>query len=170
MFYDGNSIIIQSSESNDNGYFAQTMWSSPIMISQDSDNAYPRCSASITGETTKNGVAVWTGYDGSNAVIMASTGSKTLISPPTVNSPVKQNLQNYITFQDYYNTVTWSASPTMGITFYVIYRDGVYLTQVDSSTLQFVDNNQIQDGSVTYGVASLTGQSEHSAIATVSFP
>lgn len=167
MLWDGASVIIQSAESNENGYFTQSFWTNNVTISQGTNNAYPRCAASVIG-TTKNAVAVWIGYDGMNNVIQTSTGLRTVFSPPTITPPVTQAVNDYHTFQDYYNTINWTASP--GANYYAIYRDGVYVGLVDSNTLQFIDHNQIQNGPLTYGVAAIGSQAEHSGLATISYP
>lgn len=101
--------------------------------------------------------------------IVASTGTKGIVLPPS-NLSVTQS-SNYLgAFTEFYNTLNWQASSDTTVTGYLIYRNGVFLAQVDGDVLHFVDDNRFQNGPVTYGVAAINNLQIHSQIMTVSFP
>jgi hypothetical protein len=168
MLFDGvSSVNIISQETNVSAP-GTTNYSSPLTFSQGSDNGYPRVASSINGLTI-NAAAVWIDFNGTNNVIVASTGSKTTISPPT-SLAVTQSSNNFGVFTEYYNTLSWTASTSPNLQQYNIYRDGVYFFSVDPTVTQVLDHNAIQSGSVTYGIAAEDSSSSCSPIATVSFP
>lgn len=162
MTWDGSSTInIQSSESNGTNPVVQA-WSAANVFSTGDDNGYPKCAVSRTGSTL-NAVAVWTHFDGVNNVIHAATGSDTVIDPPSdVNAT--QSVTDFGVYQDYYNTITWTASSDPNLIQYSIFRDGVYFAATDPGTLTLVDHNATQGGTVTYGVAGLTSDYRQSDI------
>lgn len=162
MVWDGTSDIqIQSQELDINPIV--TTWTSGNSFATGSDNAYPKCALSLSGSTF-NSVAVWEYFDGSNTVIHAATGSESTVSPPSSVSYV-QNVANFGVYSDYYNTITWTASSDPSVIQYDIYRNGVFFASTDASTLTFVDHNQIQGGTVTYGVAAINSSFRQSSIA-----
>lgn len=153
MAWDGvSNVTIQTQEQAVGDPILQS-WSDPNQMSTNPDNAYPQCGISLTGSTV-NAVIVWTYYNGTNVVINASTGSDTALSPPTGVSAT-QSLTDFGVFQDYYNTITWGASSEPHVIQYNIFRDGVFFGAVDPFTFAFQDHNQIEGGTVTYGVAAL---------------
>ncbi len=167
MYFDGSSIVIQSTETNILSEI-QDFWSIPQNVSQQTNNGYPRTAYSSDG-TTLYASTVWIQFNGSNNIIQAVTGSKTPVAPPT-NLSVIQQSTNYGIFQDYYNTLNWSASTEPNVYLYAIYRNNIFNTSVDANTLQFVDHNEIQNASVTYGVATINANNECSSVSTISFP
>lgn len=164
MSWDGaSSIIIASSESDTAEPLFQA-WTALNPFSTGSDNGYPQSAMTLNGSTF-NAVTVWISFDGSNAIINASTGSETMIAPPTSVSAT-QSVIDFGVYNDYTNTITWDASSDPNVMQYNIFRNGVFFTGVGPDTLQFVDHNQIQGGTVTYGVAAFTIDFRQSAIAT----
>lgn len=168
-FFDGMNIIIQSSESNI-ATIPQNLnnWSVPINLSTGMNNSFPRCAHSITG-STMNAVAVWISNDGMNNLINAVTGSKSLLAPPS-SVIVTQMSQNYGGFTDYFNTVSWTASPDPNLSAYGIFRNGVFVQAIDASFTSFVDHNQIQGGPVTYSIAVIDTSGDQSVFVSGSFP
>jgi hypothetical protein len=83
---------------------------------------------------------------------------------------VTQTVNNYGVFSDTYNTITWSASTDPNAAEYAFYRNGILIEQVPLNTLQFVDHNTTDNGSITYGVGTVDGNLFVSQIETVSAP
>lgn len=167
MFYNGSALLIQSSELDITG-FMDSFWSVPINIAPGTQNAYPEVAATLTGNAI-NTAAVWISSNGMYNSVFASVGTKSLVLPPS-NLIVTQNTHNFGVFTEYYNTLSWQASTDPAVVGYIIYRNGVFLEQVSSNVLQIIDDNKVQNGPVTYGVASVDNQNTHSQIMTVSFP
>ena len=167
LFYNGNALQILSSELDITG-FMDSLWSVPLTISTGTQNAFPSVAATLTGNVI-NSSGVWLVGNGINNSVVAATGTKTLVSPPT-NLAVAQTSNNFGVFTEYHNTLSWYASSDPNVVGYLIYRNGVFLQQVGSNILQIVDDNRVQNGSVTYGVASVDSQNSHSPIVTISFP
>lgn len=166
-FYNGSAQIIKSSEMNFSG-FMQNVWSVPINVSQGIDNAFPRVAATLTGNVI-NAAIVWINFNGSHNGVQAVTGSRSVVLPPS--SPhVTQYVNNFGVFSEYYNTLTWTASSDPNVVGYAVFRDGKFLQQVDASVLQINDDNRVQNGAVTYGVAAIDNQQSQSNIINVSFP
>lgn len=161
---DVSTLFIQSQEADLPQPITQD-WSVTNPFSTGSSNAYPRCALSITGSTF-NAIAVWTNFDGVNTIINASSGSDSTIDPPSSVS-ASQSVTDFGVYQDYVNTITWSASSDPNVVQYNIFRDGVFCGSTpDASTFTFDDHNQIQNGTVTYGVAALTSSLRQSPIIT----
>lgn len=160
---DVSSIVIQSQESDMTNPLNH-QWTVTNPFSTGDSNAYPKCALSISGGTI-NAVAVWISFDGSNVVINAATGTGTVIDPPS-NVAATQSDTDFGVYTDYFNTITWDASSDPNLIQYNIYRDGVYFASTDTSTLEFIDNNQIQGGTVTYGIGALTSDFRQSEIVT----
>jgi len=167
MYFDGTSTLIQSQEINSE-FPSGEAWSAPTIISQGTENGYPRCGYTLSGNTMNAG-AVWVSFNGVNNEIQAAIGSKTVVLPPT-NLAIVQSVNNFGVFNDYYNTVSWTASASPNITGYNLFRNGVYFASVDGVTLQFIDHNATQNGSVTYGVAAVDNNNAQSAVVNVNFP
>lgn len=167
MFSDSGVTMIQSSDTsigdNVTGY-----WSVPINVSMGSQNGFPQISTTLISDMI-NGAAVWVYNDGSNNLIVASTGTRAIVAPPT-DVLIEQDSVDQGVFVEYYNTISWTASIDPNLQGYNIFRNGIYWTQVDSGTLSIVDHNAVQDGTVTYGVAAINSSLEQSSIETATFP
>lgn len=166
-FYNGAALLIQSIESDISGYLNNT-WSVPITISAGTDNAFPKIAASINNSVI-HAVAVWARYNGTNTSIVASTGAKSLVLPPS-SLHVTQSVNNFGVFSEYYNTLTWTASTDANAFGYLVFRNGEFLVQVDASTTQYVDHNRVANGSVTYGVVTIDKQQTQSQTVNINFP
>lgn len=160
---DVSSIVIQSSESDMTNPL-NLQWTIANPISTGDSNAYPKCALSVSGSTI-NAVAVWISFDGSNVVINASAGTDSVIEPPT-NVAATQSDTDFGVYIDYFNTITWDASSNPNLIQYNIYRNGVFFAATDTVTLEYIDNNQIQGGTVTYGIGALTSDFRQSEIVT----
>ena len=162
-----SSVSIQNSETNIAGVLFP-FWSGAITLSTGTMNGFPRVASTLNG-TTVNAATVWISHNGTNNAILASTGSKTILLPPS--SPmVVQAVNDFEVFQEYYNTVSWTASPDPNAIAYKVYRNGSLHLEVDLSQLSIVDDNQFENGAVTYGIAAIDGEHSQSEIISVSFP
>jgi hypothetical protein len=167
MFYNGSSLFIQAAEVNLSG-FMNNVWSVPLNLAQDSNNAYPRVAAAVFGNTIQ-ATAIWAHSNGTNNQIKAITGVKTLVLPPSTLT-VTQAQNNLGVFSEYQNTLSWHASTDPDVQSYLIYRNGVLIQEVAASQLQVIDHNMAQSAAVTYGVAAVNSEQSQSRIITVNFP
>jgi hypothetical protein len=167
MFYNGSSLIIQSSELDITGFMDST-WSLPLNLSEGDQNSRPYIATSVN-ENTVYTAAVWLGVSGMDNLVLASVGTKTVIDPPSCLCVI-QSSNDFGVFTEYYNTVSWCASLSSNVTGYLIYRNGVFVEQVAADVLSIVDDNRVQNGPVVYGVAAVDDQNSHSRVMTVSYP
>jgi hypothetical protein len=137
-------------------------------ISSGTDNGNPRIGIS-SNSTTVNAASVWLQNNGTHNIVQAVTGSRNVIGAPT-SPAVIQNVTNFGVYNDYYNTLTWTASTDPTVVGYNIFRNNAFVNTVDASTLSYVDHNQIQSGSVVYSIRSINADLLQSAAATVSYP
>lgn len=166
MFSDGVNIVIDSVVSNIDA-FVQNFWAFAGSLSQGNNNGFPKIAAAISGSNIY-AVSLWV-QNGTNNVIQAVTASGTILQPPT-NLTVMQSFTNFGIFTEYFNTLSWTASSSPNVAGYIIFRDDVFLGQVDAFTTQFVDGNRTQNVSNTYGVATIDNAGTQSSIATITFP
>jgi len=167
MNWDGNNIQLQSQEGNIENP-VKSFWISGNSLTSRSNNTSPSCSINLNGNSAY-ATAVWMSFDGANTIIQASTGSETVIQPPT-GLNITQNSINFGFYKDYYNTLTWQPSPSQNIQQYNVYRNGIFFTSTNTNSLQVVDHNASQNGPVTYGVAAEDVNYLQSLMATVTFP
>jgi hypothetical protein len=168
MFYNGASVLMQSADSNFNG-LTNNSWSVPITLSgSGTNNASPSIATSISGNTV-NAAAVWLAAISGHNHVVAMTGVKNLVSPPS-NLHVLQTGNNFGVFTDFTNTVSWQASPDPSVVGYEIFRNGILIGGVDANTLQFQDHNQIQHGALMYSVTAINNDQSQSRSVTVNFP
>lgn len=167
MFYNGASLLIQTAESDIND-FMNNFWSVPVTISLGTGNAFPKIAASISSNTIHAAV-VWADNNGVNNTIVASTGSKALVLPPS-NLTVSQNVNNFGVFNSYYNTINWNASSDPNVVGYLIFRNGAFIGQVTADVLQFIDDNRALNGAVRYGVSAINAENTQSTTVFVNFP
>jgi hypothetical protein len=167
MFYNGSSLNIQSSQSDITG-FMNNQWTVPRFVSIGTNNAYPQGVSIVRGNGI-NAAAIWLQSNGTNNQILATTGTKSLPLPPT-GAHVTQHTSNLGVYQDHYNMLSWTASTDPTVVGYLIYRNGLFLEQVSNNITQILDHNQVANGAVTYGIASVDAQNTRSTFVTVSLP
>jgi len=167
MFYNGLSLIIQSSELDITG-FTQDPWSVPTNVAAGDKNSKPDSAMAVAGNTI-HVAGIWMNSNGTTNSIKASTGVKALTTPPTGLSVVQCN-RSFGVFTEYYNTLSWTASTDPNVVGYLIYRNGVFLAQVDASVTSIEDNNRAQSESVTYGISAINAEQSHGQIVSISFP
>jgi len=167
MYYNGANLLLQSVESNINGYL-NNVWSVPLTISAGTDNAYPKMVATVNNNTMYSAV-VWSHFDGAHTSVVAVTGSKSLLLPPS-NLSVVQSSSNFGVFTVYSNTLSWTASTDPNAAGYLIFRNGLFIDQVGAGVTQFVDYNRVNNGSVVYSVTTVDAGQSQSAAVSVSFP
>jgi hypothetical protein len=167
MFYDGTNIDIQTSTANTGPLFSAPSWRDVTTISV-GNNSNPIFSLSANSNNI-NAAAVWLTFDGTNNRVQAVVGSDVLVVPPN-NLAVTQSSNNFGIFTEFFNTLTWALSTSPNIINYLIFRDGQYIVGVGANVTSYVDNNAVQNGSVTYGVVALNDELSQSSTATVTFP
>ncbi len=167
MFYNGTNVFIQSSEL-DMLSFMQNLWSVPVNVSQGTNNAYPRVAAALTGNVI-NAAAVWLSNTGVSNAVLATTGARTTVLPPS-SVTVTQSSHNFGVLTEYFNTVSWQASTDPNVVGYLVFRNGTPIGQVNASVVQYIDNNRVQSGAVTYGVSAIDKDQSRSRIITASYP
>lgn len=163
----GTGAAIWSAESYLGAIFPNG-WTPAQALSTGSDNGFPSAARSLNGSSV-NAVAVWVTNDGTNNRIVASTGTSTLLGAPS-NVAVTQSSTNFGAFTDFFNTISWTLSTDPNVGGYAVYRDGVLFAQLASTDTQVIDHNQVQNGSVTYGVAAFDNTFQQSITITQSFP
>lgn len=168
MGFDGTNAFIRSSETATSNIYNQPFWTPPITISTGANNGFPHVSSGFDG-TTIRAVAVWLSSNGTLTGVQAAVGSKIPIDPP-MNVTVIQNVNHFGVFDDYYNTITWTASTSPNILEYVIFRNGTLVAQLSPSAISYEDHNNVQNGSITYGIASVANDITQSQIVNVQFP
>jgi hypothetical protein len=149
----------------DVGSFGSDFWSSPQLISSSGQSAYPVLGTSLVGPTGTLGQVAWVNYDGTNNIIQTTTGSGTIVLPPS-NVSASQSSQDFGVFTEYVNTITWTASTDPDVLSYVVYRNGQFLASLSDTEVSYVDNNQTQNGTVTYGVSAFDNVGDQSQIVT----
>ncbi len=167
MYFDGVSAVIQATDSNIAG-LVPLYWSIPVNISGGTNNGFPRVGVALVGDALY-GSALWLHFDGTNTVLETSSGSRTLIAAPTDVAAV-QSVTDFGVYQDYKNTISWTASTAPGVQSYVLYRNGILFATTLSDTLQFTDHNRGPIESVTYGVAAIDDRVSQSAVVNVVVP
>lgn len=151
------------------GGFASGFWTNPVTISTGNINGFPKMANAIVSGSTIYGSAVWSSFNGTNNVIQATSGTGASVIPPSSLSVV-QNVNNFGIFNEYYNTVSWTASTDPNLELYGIYRNGAFLQFILAPATQFIDSNADQLGSVVYGISAVNTTGEESAVITVSYP
>lgn len=156
---------IQSKDIHTNGYYINK-WSNPTTISTGGNNAFPKIATVAIGNSFY-AAAAWSYYDGLNSVIQVAFGTGTELESPT-NLSVVQNKIDYGVFQEYQNIFSWEA--VANATEYIVFRNGVFVAKLSSSTLQYIDYNQVQNGAVTYGVAAIDSDYDQTPVISIHFP
>ncbi len=172
MYFDGTNVVIQACEASMKGILSEIFFSQLIEVTSGGENGFVRvASAFVSGTETVYAGAAWLSSNGTNTTVQAANGTRTAVLPPT-NLHVSQTMppNNFGIFTEYANTLTWDASASPNIQAYFIYRDGIQVTDVASSVLEYVDHNQVQNGAVTYGIIAVDDDFSPSQEATKSFP
>ncbi len=167
MYFDGSTISISSFESDISGPFLG-VWSTPATISSGSNNGFPKIHTSYTaGLNQINGAAIWIEEIAGTITVQATVGSLATLDPPT-NVTASQALTDFGVYQDYTNTLTWTASTSPNLFGYSIFRNGIHLTDIGANqTLELIEHNQLPaTGSITYGVVAIDNFGTESPVAT----
>ncbi|HEX2579769.1 MAG TPA: hypothetical protein VHK67_05150 [Rhabdochlamydiaceae bacterium] len=168
MFYNGDFMLIQSAESNFAG-LENNAWSVPINLSSGANHGFPHVASTLTGSSI-NAVVVWVSTNGTVNTILATTGTRSVLLPPTSLAVTQSTSSFGGVFPEYHNTLTWAASTSPNIVGYIIFRNGTPLVEVAADVLEYVDDNRVAGQAVTYGVAAIDNQNSQSTIPTVHYP
>lgn len=165
MYYDGINSTIKATETDIGGY-PLNIYSPQVTISKaGTNNSQPRGSISLTGNTV-NAIVVLESYDFINKtiIIQAVTGSKQLLKQPT-SLTVNQISNNLGVFNRFDNVLNWNISIDPNTIGYNIYRNNIFICQVDYTTVSFIDQNCRQSGmgtNVIYSIASIDSNYQQS--------
>jgi hypothetical protein len=162
--FDTNDTVIKAIESHIGG-INQGFWTNPVILSEGTSNAYPVIATSITGATGCYATAAWMNVNGSDNVIQASSGSGILVLPPS-DVTVAPHENDMGVFVEFYDTLSWTASPDPNLVAYAIYRNGIFLTAIDGSATSYIYHN---GAGTSYGISAVDNSSTESEIITV-FP
>jgi hypothetical protein len=168
MFYNGSFMLIQSSESDFTG-LESNAWAIPINLSSGANHGFPHVASTLTGNTI-NAAVVWLSTNGTVNTVLATTGSRSVLLPPTSLAASQSSTSFGGVFTEYHNTVTWTASASPNIVGYIVFRNGTPIAEVAANVLAYVDNNRVQGQAVTYGVAAVDNQGSQSTIPTAHYP
>lgn len=131
-------------------------WSSAMIISEGDINGNPKVDLVRVGNYLRSAV-LWQNYNETYVAIHGVVNKMPDLQPPT-NLNVVQS-QKDLGFQtDFYNTLTWDATTSAGVTQYAIFRDDIYVATIENSVLQFIDYHRISSNTVTYKIASISGR------------
>ena len=171
MHHDGNNSTIKTTETDIGGNQLNIYTPATTISINGTNNSQPCGSIALTGSTI-NTTAVWQSHDSINntTIIQAVTGSKTLLGEPT-GLTVNQTTTSFGVFNEFNNTLNWTASSDPNIIGYNIYRNNIFIGQVDYTTVSFIDRNCTQSGigtTITYSVASLDSNFQQSQRVNVS--
>lgn len=137
-------------------------------ISTTGSNGYPRIKGALVSETNY-AAAAWLNYNGSNSVVQTSTGQTPILPAPT-SLAVTQRANDQGLFTEYYNTLTWQGSaPSTGAN-WTIFRNGKWAATVPVGTLEWIDNNAVQNQPCVYGVVLQELDGDYSQMSTIAFP
>jgi hypothetical protein len=164
-----SSLIIQTAQMGLNNA-NRKIWSLPKQVSTGTSNAYPSITVATSSGHTTAAIA-WLAYNGANTLVNVVTGEGNDLLPAT-NLAISQSSFSLGFATEYINTLTWSATLSPSIEGYLIFRGDTLVATLPPTQLQFIDNNQAQNGPVTYSVVAYTvfPQYEESPAATISFP
>lgn len=166
---DGDCFVIQETQSNIFSS-AKDIWSTPQVISAGCSNGYPTVTAASLGNNTNEIAVIWLKKSNeSYNSIEVSVGIQQNILPPT-NLQVIQSSNNFTAYTEYYNTLSWTPSSSIGVNYYLIYRNGFSVDIVSNSAVQWIDHNRVPMGPVTYGIIAVDRDNMQSPMATISYP
>jgi hypothetical protein len=130
------------------------MWYPNTNVSYKTSNSgYPQIATSNRGNTLY-GAMVWVSNIGAHNVVQASMGTGIALLPP-VNLSVIQGMNDMGLFREYYNTLSWKASPSPSVQGYSIFRNGEFVSTTNAQIFTLIDHNRVEGESVTYGISSL---------------
>jgi hypothetical protein len=167
-YINGGYTRIRSGEIDVTSY--KPVWSYPAILSaKGTNNSSPYISVFPTPNgNIINAAVIWLSASGSNTVVQVTTGEEKKVQPPS-NLAVTYGSTSVGVFTDLTATLTWTASSSSRAVAYNIYRDSIFVTQVPSTTLSYVDHNRDHSESGTYGVATINNQFSQSSTATITY-
>jgi hypothetical protein len=96
-------------------------------------------------------------------------GYPSLLEPPS-NLQGKQKKNVFLFQYELYNQLAWAASPSPDVSGYNIYRDGMKIATVGTSTLSYKDNNRKRGVSYLYAVTALNSTGNESSPISIVVP
>lgn len=148
-------FVIQVSDNTVVATIPLSDFPSPRAVAITSDGAY-----AYVGLAEAAGVAV---IETANNTVIATVSVGSLpggiVTTPRLLAPSSisglQTKSNFGLMYELYNTIEWSASPSLGVSGYYVYRNGMQIAS--TSTFSYVDHNQPRDIAISYSVAAFDG-------------
>lgn len=168
MYNEGNLITIQGTGTGITALNYINFWETPQTISIQSPNGYPKSASALIGDVNAIGV-VWINSDGNLNTIQNSNGVETVVLAPS-NVSISQTTMNWNIFTEYYNTLSWKSSPSSEIIGYLIARNGLLVTQVDSTITEWIDHNRDPSVKDTYSIVAIDKDQDQSIPVSVKLP
>lgn len=143
-------------------------WIAPILVSNGGQNDDPH--VSVLKDTNFIYLSgVWQNYNGTNKVIQAEFIVQPRIQP--ASSPtVTQQTNDYTVTTDVTNTISWTASPSLTVNGYLIYRGSTLIGQTAASVLTFTDYNRTLNEVLTYTIIAVDINGTQSVSVTANSP
>ena len=156
----GTNTIVQAATLN----FGQS-WSAPVDLSQTGQNAdSPAITLNAKGET----LAIWQRSDGTNIRIQYAS---TRIAPSPPSGLMGKQMGLLAGTQiSFFNRLFWTASSTLNVVSYNIYRNGVFIQNTGSRHSQYEDLNQQEGVFVTYEISAVSSGGGESAKVSIIVP
>lgn len=90
---------------------------------------------------------------------------------PPASFSGKRGGDRFLTQTDYFNRLVWTASPSIGIAVYRIYRNGSLLVTIPADDLlEYIDHNRSKYGQDTYAITAVNGLDEESTALVITLP
>jgi hypothetical protein len=158
-------IVVNAFQVNTYSSFLNS--TTPQTISSGAVNGYPSIASAYVGGASQI-AAVWLNNDGMFTTVQTANGTSAPLAPPA-NLSVVQSSNNYGLFTEYVNTLSWNPPSDPLVAGCLIYRNGLQIASYPPN-LSYIDHNQAQNSSVTYGVSFIMSNGDESATSTVNFP
>lgn len=153
MYYDGVDIFIVAADSNI-GNNQGGGWQNVAVISDGSVNAFPMIAAVRNGNNNYL-ATVWLQNDTGTYSVKSAVGTGIIDLPPD-NLAVVQVANDSGIFVTYDNQLEWEASSDLNVYAYNLFRNGLLIgVTLATDPLVFIDNNQLLNETVTYGVSAI---------------
>lgn len=136
-------------------------------LSEEGNNGYPVVGVCRQGPMPY-GIAAWLNNSGDHTNVQALV-SAFPFTKPISNLTVTRKNQNLGITQMPYNLLTWSASPSLSPTKYLVFRNGLLIDAVSATFLEYRDLNRGTPESSTYSVYTVGKSGMISAPVTVAF-
>ena len=116
-------------------------------------------------------MAIWFNISGgSSGVLQAARASNLypVLPPATISG--EQIVHYYVITTDRVNVIDWGASPSTGISAYLVFRNNVMIAIVPQTETGFEDHNRVENISDTYSIYAMDTNGSQSNAVTITLP